>query len=172
MNNENFEYEQNQNPESSADKAYVGAEASEDSKNDFFEQEARYADASEPNAEAAFEDLSETVASVAKPKTIAFSILSLIFGIFSLVICCCSGWIAVIFGLSAIVLSLISRRHLGYFDGMSVAGLVLGISGTVFGLVTIVLSVLVELSLLSLFPEDFFHGLEDGMGSDFPSDSF
>lgn len=170
MNKENFEYEQNQNPESSADKEYYGAEASEESGAEFSSQDTYYSEAStqnEPNAETTAE-----VVTPAQPKTMVFSILSLIFGICSLVLCCCGGWIALMFGVAAIVFSLISRRHLGYFGGMSVTGLVLGISGAVFGLVTIILSVLVELSLYSLFPEEFFYGMEDAMDNDFPHNAF
>ena len=67
-----------------------------------------------------------------KPKTLGWSVASMVTGILS-VVCCCFGWTGIIFGIAAIVLSVVSRKSLGYFDGMSIAGLVVGIFGLVFG---------------------------------------
>ena len=49
------------------------------------------------------------------------------------VLCCCLGWTGLVFGAAAVILSIVARRSLGYFDGMSIAGLVMGIFGFVFG---------------------------------------
>ena len=75
-----------------------------------------------------------------KPKTLAFSIVSLVFSILSLV-CCISGFISATFGIIAIVFAIVSRAHLGYFDAMSIIGLILGIIGAVFGLFLGIISI-------------------------------
>ena len=67
-----------------------------------------------------------------KPKTLGWSVASMVVGILS-VVCCCFGYTGVIFGIGAIILSIVARKTLGYFEGMSIAGLVLGIFGLVFG---------------------------------------
>lgn len=72
-----------------------------------------------------------------KPKTMGWSVVSLVSGIIS-VICCCLGVTGVIFGAAAIISAVLSRKVLGYFDGLTIAGLVLGIFGVVFGVAIIV----------------------------------
>lgn len=67
-----------------------------------------------------------------KPKTLGWSVASLVMGIVSL-FTCLFGWASIVFGVIAIVFALISRFSLGYFDGKSIIGLILGIFGTVFG---------------------------------------
>ena len=67
-----------------------------------------------------------------KPKTIVFSIVSLILSVISLLYGL-SGFVGMVFGVAAIVFAIISRVHLGYFDAKSVIGLILGIVGIVFG---------------------------------------
>ena len=76
---------------------------------------------------------------ISKRKTVGFSIASMVLGILS-VICCCLTWAGLIMGIAAIVFAVISRKSLGYFDGMTIAGLILGIFGTVFGIAVIVIS--------------------------------
>lgn len=66
------------------------------------------------------------------PHTRAWSVASLVLGIISL-LCCCLSWGAAVAGAMAIICAIISRRTLGYFDGLAVAGLITGIIGTVFG---------------------------------------
>lgn len=68
-----------------------------------------------------------------RSKTMAYSAASLILAMMSLV-CCCTGAVSTMLGVAAIVLAILSSRHLGYFDTMALLGLVLGIMGTVFGL--------------------------------------
>lgn len=82
----------------------------------------------------------EALGDLSKPKTRAFSIASLVLGILSLV-CCCSGFLSFILGVLAIVFSVVARRHLGYFDGLSIAGMTCGIVGAVLGLLLGILSV-------------------------------
>ncbi len=67
-----------------------------------------------------------------KPKTMGWSIVALVSGIIS-VICCCLGIAGIVLGAVAIASSIISRKALGYFDGLSIAGLILGVFGVVFG---------------------------------------
>ena len=67
-----------------------------------------------------------------KPKTMAYSVASLILAMMSLA-CCCVGWASILFGILSIVFAIVSRRHLGYFDSMAVVGLIIGIVGTVCG---------------------------------------
>ena len=72
-----------------------------------------------------------------RPKTVAWSVASLIAGIVS-VVCCSLGWTGIILGALAVIFAILSRRMLGYFDGMSIAGLILGIFGFVFGVAWVV----------------------------------
>ena len=78
-----------------------------------------------------------------KPKYILWSLISAVLGGIS-VICSLYGWIGLIVGAAAVVFSIISRVNLKYFDKITIAGLILGIFGMVFGASTIVLSVLIE----------------------------
>ena len=50
-----------------------------------------------------------------KPKTLGWSVASLVMGIVSL-FTCLFGWASIIFGLLAIVFAIISRFSLGYFE--------------------------------------------------------
>lgn len=89
-----------------------------------------------------------------KKKTLAFSIVSLVTGILS-ILCCCFTFIGLPLGIIAIVFSVVSRKKLGYFDGMAVAGLVLGIFGAVIGTVVFIISLtpLVENTLNEITKE-------------------
>ena len=77
-----------------------------------------------------------------KHKTRGFSVAAMTLGIIS-VLCCCFGWVALVLGVAAIVFSVVSRVTLGYFDGMCIAGLILGIFGVVFGTSMIVMDMLI-----------------------------
>jgi len=74
----------------------------------------------------------QTVRKDGKPKTIGWSLAALITGIVSAVTCA-FGWSSLILGAVAVVFAIVSRKTLGYFDGRSVTGLILGIFGVVFG---------------------------------------
>ena len=71
--------------------------------------------------------------SVTPPKTMAYSVISLVLSLMS-VVCCCTGIFSLIFAVVSIVFAIVSRKHLGYFDTMSIVGLVVAIVGAVFGL--------------------------------------
>ena len=95
-----------------------------------------------------------------KPKTMGWSVVSLVTGIIS-VICCCLGITGLLFGAAAVVTAIISRKVLGYFDGLSIAGLVLGIFGIVFGLsIAISLFALGE-EFWDAYMEEFWAAYED-----------
>lgn len=70
-----------------------------------------------------------------------FSIVSLVTGILSVLIgCCCTPYIAIILGVVAIVFAALSKKKNGKFDGLAIAGLVCGIVGTVFGVLSIIIA--------------------------------
>ena len=95
-----------------------------------------------------------------KPKTLAFSIVSLVTGILS-IICCCTVWLSLPFGVISIIFAVVSRKVLGYFDGMAIAGLILGIFGTVLGIMLIVFT----LGPLSQMIDEIMKEMEAGTGA-------
>lgn len=99
--------------------------------------------------------------SVAPPKTMAYSVICLILSLMSIV-CCCTGFISLLFAAVSIAFAIVSRKHLGYFDAMSVVGLVVAIVGAVFSLFMIVVWI------FSVVDGGFFWGY----GSEFPADEF
>lgn len=118
----------------------------------------------ESNNEYAFQSIMRN----GKPKNIGFSVASLVVGIIS-VVCCCFGW-TFIMGILAIVFAVISRKNLGYFDGLSIAGLILGIFGVVFGVAIVIANYcLVTDPNMDSFLEEFWKEYYEGMGdvSDF-----
>ena len=74
-------------------------------------------------------------------KTLLWSVLSLIFGIAS-VICCCFLGGGIVLAVVSIIFSFVARKKLGYFDGLAIAGLILGIFGIVFGISAIIFTML------------------------------
>lgn len=80
-----------------------------------------------------------------KQKNRIWSVGSLVIGIFS-VLCCCFEWPGLIFGVLAIVFAILSRKNLGYFDGLAIAGVILGIFGTVFSVFMILGGYFIESS--------------------------
>ena len=59
------------------------------------------------------------------------------------------------FAVAAIALSIVSRTTLGYFDGMAIAGLILGIFGLIFGIASILMMMLVDEEFFKQFYEEF-----------------
>lgn len=68
-----------------------------------------------------------------KNNTRVWSLASLLAAVLS-VIFCFLPILGIILSLFSVALSVISRRVLGYFDGLSIAGLIVGIFGFVFGI--------------------------------------
>ncbi len=103
----------------------------------------------------------ETLMRNGRPKTFGWSVASMIIGIMS-VVCCFLGWSGLILGAAAVVFSIVSRRRLGYFDGMSVAGLILGIFGFVFGVsMLIAVNFLITEEMMEEFWQEYYKQLED-----------
>jgi hypothetical protein len=82
-----------------------------------------------------------------RKKTRGWSIAAMVSGILS-VICCVTGYASIALGVVAIVLAILARRNLGYFDGMAVTGLILGIIGFVLGVAIIIAVNLVDEAFL------------------------
>ncbi len=76
----------------------------------------------------------------------AWSLASLIVSIASLICCCFVSWLGIVLSSFSIVFAIISRKNIGYFDGLSLAGLIIGIFGIVFGAASIILAFLMESS--------------------------
>ena len=68
-----------------------------------------------------------------KNNTRVWSLASLLAAVLS-VIFCFLPVLGIILSLFSVALSVVSRRVLGYFDGLSIAGLIVGIFGFVFGI--------------------------------------
>ena len=62
---------------------------------------------------------------------IALSLLSLLFAFVP--------WLGVVFSLAALVTGIVSRKSLGYFDGITVASLIFAIFGLVFAITAMIL---------------------------------
>ncbi len=95
----------------------------------------------------------------------AWSVTALVLGIFS-ILCCCSYLVAGICGVLAIVAAIVSRKNLGYFDGLSVAGLITAIFGLVFVVTGIVVDTLFAEEIEKFtneFLEEYQKELEDMM---------
>ncbi len=80
--------------------------------------------------------------SKSKHKTRLWSLISLVLAIASLV-CCFFGWVGLILAISAVAMALVSRKLLGYFDGLSMAGFISGIFGAVFSTVRMLIEALI-----------------------------
>ena len=72
-----------------------------------------------------------------KHRSRGWSVASLVLGIFS-ILCCCAPIVGVIMGALSITFAVISRISLGYFDGLSIAGLITSIFGIIFGVSMII----------------------------------
>ena len=76
-------------------------------------------------------------------KSRAWSVASLTLSICS-ILCCCISIASIALGVFAIICAVISRKNLGYFDGLSIAGLIVGIFGVIFGATSIVASLVLD----------------------------
>ena len=98
--------------------------------------------------------LFRTVTGTGRRKTYSWSLAAMICGIISVI--CCTGYVGIILGILAVVFAGISRKNLGYFDGMSIAGLVLGIIGFVLSVALIIASFSVDSSFYEEYFEEFW----------------
>ena len=90
-----------------------------------------------------------------RPKTLGWSVASMTVGILSVICCCVFPWAGCVFAVAAIALSIVSRTTLGYFDGMAIAGLILGIFGLIFGIASILMIMLIDEEFFKQFYEEF-----------------
>lgn len=74
-----------------------------------------------------------------KKKSRVWSVVSLICSIISL-LCCCFPVMGIVLGILAIVFAVVSRSSIGYFDGLAIAGLIVGIFGLVFSVAIFVIA--------------------------------
>lgn len=91
-----------------------------------------------------------------------FAIASLVLGIVSIV-CCCLEVVSVVCSILAIVFAVLSRRQLGEFHGMAIAGLICGIVGLALAVYSIVDGILnpVTDAESSEFWEEYWKMVED-----------
>ena len=73
-----------------------------------------------------------------KKKSRVWSVVSLICSIISL-LCCCFPVMGIVLGILAIIFAVVSRSSIGYFDGLAIAGLIVGIFGLVFSVAIFVI---------------------------------
>ena len=117
-----------------------------------------------------------TVMRNGRRKTMGWSMAALIAGVLA-IMCCFLGYTGIVFGAVAVTLSIVSRKKLGYFDGMSIAGLILGIFGFVFGVAILVMTFTLpeevknelykELENALKATEDATENQQGGIGGDF-----
>ena len=93
-------------------------------------------------------------------KSRAWSVASIAVAVAS-VICCCLPWFGLVCGILAVVFAVVSRKAIGYFDNLAIAGLIVGIFGIVFGVSNMVLNYLIEnTDMLSEFVAEYEQLLE------------
>ncbi|MBQ8350793.1 MAG: DUF4190 domain-containing protein [Clostridia bacterium] len=92
----------------------------------------------------------------------AFSIASLVLGIVAIV-CCCLSPVSLICAVLAIVFAVLHRRQVGFFEGMSIAGLVCGIIGAVLAIYLIVDSIMNPVVMDEAFWEEYYKMMDELM---------
>lgn len=68
-----------------------------------------------------------------KTKSLIWAALSVVFSVLSLVLCFIN-WVNFALALVGVLFSVVSRIRMGYFHTVAIAGLIIGIIGTVFSL--------------------------------------
>ena len=97
----------------------------------------------------------------------AWSVASVTVASLSIVFALSLPWLSIVLGVFAIAFALITRKNIGYFDGLSIAGIIVGIIGTVLGISGIILfKILEENSFIEEFLKDF-EKLEEETGGEF-----
>ena len=90
-----------------------------------------------------------------KPKTLIWSVAALACAIISLILSTL-GWAGLIVGVAALVLSVIARAKMGYFNTYIIAALLCSIFGVVFSVASII--------IIAIDPE-FFSRLLEGINN-------
>ncbi len=101
-----------------------------------------YADKTADNSPSG-EDRYDEIFDTTKRNTRVFSVISLVLSVISL-LCSFVGPLGFILGIISVVSALVSRKVLGYFDGIGVAGLVLGIFAAAFGAAIFILGLFTD----------------------------
>lgn len=84
-------------------------------------------------------DQNVVVNTTPEKKTDALAIVSMILGIVSIILVCCSPYVAVVVAIVGIVLSIISKKNNGK-SGMGTAGLICSIVGIALSVIMIILA--------------------------------
>ena len=101
-----------------------------------------------------------------KAKSRSWSVASFVVSIASLLCCSFISWVGVVLSTLAITFAINSRKNIGYFDGLSLAGLIIGIFGAVFSVASILFAYIIESSgildecikeLEKIYGEDFLN---------------
>lgn len=104
-----------------------------------------------------------------KPKADGLAIASLICGIAALICCCCT-YLALAVGIAAVVLAVLSKKQQGKFSGMALGGMICGIIGGGFALISIILGIVMSTNglltdLINEFsPNHGFYDIEPDYG--------
>ena len=77
-----------------------------------------------------------------KSKSRLWSVIAISLGVLSVCLCFVF-WLGLIFGVAAIIATVISRINIGYFDRISVAALIISIFGSVFSLIFMIGTIIV-----------------------------
>ncbi len=75
-----------------------------------------------------------------KSKSRLWSVIALSLGVLSVGLCFIF-WLGLLFGIAALIATVVSRINLGYFDRISVAALIISIFGSVFSLIIMIGSI-------------------------------
>ena len=62
-----------------------------------------------------------------------WSVISVVLSVLAVILCYFS-WVGLVLGILSIGAALISRKNLGYFDKLTLAGIIIGIFGVVFAI--------------------------------------
>lgn len=103
-----------------------------------------------------------------KPKTRVWSVLSVVLAALS-ILCCCFDFAGIIFGVIAIVLAVVSRKVLGYFDTTAIVAIIIAIFGIVLSVALLIVGVVIAnnpeyLEMIEIY--------EDMLGEDLNGDGY
>lgn len=83
---------------------------------------------------------------VGNKETNALAIVSLILGILSILLGCCTGWIGALFGVGGIICAVFANKQ--GKTGLAKAGLICSIIGIVLGLLITILAVVFSIAMV------------------------
>ena len=115
-----------------------------------------------PEGDPAYYGYTAPLVSEKTPVSQGFGVAALICGIISLLCCCCYGF-SLLLGIVAIVTACLDRARAGSFRGLAITGLILGILGTILGVVMLVdLVAVLGDPLFSEIMNAYYEGVESG----------